>query len=244
MPQQQWDAAQVNAGFEQMGRAAMTKEMRINDLGELGGVARLAADMRHTRAGDRFGNAGPGKEPGLELVQLPGAPQQWEQSGREHHEAIPLAFALAHPDDHAVGGDVRPLELAEFGDPHARRREGGQDRARLEVAWGQQQRLDLVAREDDRERLGFFGIGNILRHPGTAQGGLVEQAEGTHGLDKDTLGDVLLEEMKLIGADVLHVEAIRRGVEMLGELGDVAEIAIDGMGLVVADLHVFEHALA
>src|SRR5215510_4502982 len=120
--------------------------MRINDLGELGGVARLAADMRDTRAGDRFGNAGSGKEPGLELVQLPVAPQQWEQSGGEHHKTIPLAFALAHSDDHAVGVDVRALERTECGDPHARRIEGGQDRAMLEMAWGQQQRLDLVAR--------------------------------------------------------------------------------------------------
>jgi hypothetical protein len=36
-----------------------------------------------------------------------------------------------------------------------------------------------------------------------AQGGLVEKAEGTHGLDKDALGGLLVEEMELIGADVL-----------------------------------------
>ena len=208
----------------------MTKEMRINDLGELGGVARLAADMRDTRAGDRFGNAGPGKEPGLELVQLPVAAQQWEQSGGEHHEAIPLAFALAHPDDHAVGVEVRALELAEFGDPHASRIEGGQDRAMLEVAWGQQQRLDLVAREDDRERLGFLGIGNILRHPRAAQGGLVEKAEGTHGLEKDALRGLLVEEVELVGTDVLGSQALRRGAKVLGELGDIAQIAIDRVG--------------
>jgi hypothetical protein len=91
--------------------------------------------------------------------------------------------------DHALGVDVRTLELAELGDPHASRIEGGEDRAMLEVAWGQQQRLDLVAREDDRERLGLFGIGDTLHHPGTAQGGLVEKPQGTHGLD----GKILLE---------------------------------------------------
>src|SRR5712691_3085214 len=102
-----------------MGREAMTKEMRINDLGELGGVARLTADMRNTRAGDRFGNAGTGKEPGLELIELPVASQQREQIGGEHHEAIALAFALAYADDHAVGVDVGALQLTEFGDAHA-----------------------------------------------------------------------------------------------------------------------------
>src|SRR5215831_12219247 len=221
----------------------MPKEMRINDLGELGGVARLAADMRDTRAGDRFSNAGAGKEPGLELIQLPVAAQQREQIGGEHHEAIALPFALAYTDDHAVGVDVGALELTELGDPHTRGIEGGEDRAMLEVAWSQQHRLDLVATEDNRELLRLFGIGDIVCHPGTAQGGFIEKAEGTHGLDKDTLGDVLLEEMELIGADMLGVETIGRGVEVLSELANVAQIPIDGVGGVVANLHVFEHAL-
>src|SRR4029450_11755822 len=138
VPQQQLDAAQVDAGFEQMGREAMTQEMRINDLGELGGGARLATDMRNTRAGDRFGNAGTGKEPGLELVELPVAPQQRQQVRGEHHEAIAFPLALTHLDDHALGVDVGALELTEFGDPDARGIEGGEDRAMLEVAWGQQ----------------------------------------------------------------------------------------------------------
>jgi hypothetical protein len=51
-----------------------------------------------------------------------------------------------------------------------------------------------------------------------------------------------VEEVELVGADVLGTEAIRGGAKVLGELGDVAEIAIDGVGRVVANLHVFEHA--
>src|SRR5262249_14293082 len=187
----------------------MPKEMRINDLGELGGGARLAADMRDTRAGDRFGNAGTGKEPGLELIELPVAPQQWEQSGGEHHEAIAFALALAHADHHALGVDVGALELTEFGDPHAGRIQGGEDRTMLEVAWGQQQCLDLVATEDDGERLRLFGIGEEVDHPWAAQGGLVEKAESTHGLDKDALRGLLVEEVELVGADMLGSQAIR-----------------------------------
>jgi hypothetical protein len=41
---------------------------------------------------------------------------------------------------------------------------------------------------------------------------------------------VLLEEMQLIGADVLRAEAIRRGAKVFGELGGVAQIAIDRVG--------------
>jgi hypothetical protein len=87
-----------------------------------------------------------------------------------------------------------------------------------------------------------FGIGDKVHHPGTAQGGLVEKAQGTHGLDEDALGGVGMEQMELIGADVLGAQASRRGAKVLGELGDVAQIAIDRVGRVIAYLHVFEHA--
>ena len=41
----------------------------------------------------------------------------------------------------------------------------------------------------------------------------------------------------------LYITTIRRGAKVFGELGRVAQIAVDGMGRVVANLHVFEHAL-
>jgi len=74
---------------------------------------------------------------------------------------------------------------------------------------------------------GLLGVGDVLHHPRAAQGGLVEKAEGTHSLDKNALRGVLLEEMQLVGADVLRAEAIRRGAKVFGELGSVAQIAID-----------------
>ena len=138
VPEQQLDAAQVDPRFEQMRREAVTKQMGINGLGQLGHAAGLAADMGDAHAGDGLGDAVSGKEPGLELVELPVAAQQRQQIGGEHHEAIALPFALAYADDHALGVDVGALELTEFGDPHARGIEGGEDRAMLEVAWGQQ----------------------------------------------------------------------------------------------------------
>ena len=154
----------------------MPKEMGINGFGELGGVARLAADMGDPRTGERFGDAMSWKEPGLELIELPVAPEQREEIRGEHHQAIALPFALAHLNDHALGVDVSALELTELGDPDARGIEGREDRAMFEVARRQNQRLDLVATEDDGERLGLLGVRDILDHPGAVQGGLVEKA--------------------------------------------------------------------
>jgi hypothetical protein len=53
---------------------------------------------------------------------------------------------------------------------------------------------------------------------------------------------VLVEEMELIGADVLGIEQVRRGPKVFGKLGDGAQIPVDRVGGVVANLHVFEHA--
>jgi len=74
------------------------------------------------------------REPGLELIELPVASQEWEQVGGEHHEAITFPLALAYPDHHALRVEVGALELTEFGDPHARGIEGGENGAMLEVA--------------------------------------------------------------------------------------------------------------
>jgi hypothetical protein len=93
----------------------------------------------------------------------------------------------------------------------------------------QKQRFDLVATEDDRQCLGLFGIGDIVDHPRSAQSGFVQKTQGTHGLNKDALGDLLMEEIELIGTDVLGAEAIGRGVEVLGELGNITYIGHRGL---------------
>jgi hypothetical protein len=57
--------------------------MRINGLFDLGGVARVLANMGHASGDDGLRHAGAGKKLGLELVALPVAPQQWEEDGGE-----------------------------------------------------------------------------------------------------------------------------------------------------------------
>ena len=53
--------------------------MRINGLLDLGGVAGLFANMGNASGGDGLSHAGARKEPRVELIELPVAPQQWEQ---------------------------------------------------------------------------------------------------------------------------------------------------------------------
>src|SRR5262245_8058206 len=79
MPQQELDAAQIDSGLQQMRRKSVPQEMGINGLGELGGVAGFFADEGDAVAGDRLGDAVAWKEPGLELIELPVAPQQRQE---------------------------------------------------------------------------------------------------------------------------------------------------------------------
>jgi hypothetical protein len=119
-----------------------------------------------------------------------------------------LALALADVDHHPSGGEVGALEVTECGDPYTGRLQGSEDRAMLEGTWGAEPRLPFVATQDDREGLRLRGGREIVDHPRAMQGGLGQKTEGTDGLDEDALGDLLLEEMELRGADVLRAKAI------------------------------------
>ena len=134
----------------------------------------------------------------MELIEFPVASEEGEEIGGEHHQTITVAFPLAYLDDHALGVDVGALELTEFGDAHARGIEGGQDHPMLEIAGGQDQRLDLIAIQDDREGLGLLGIREILDHPRAVQGRLGEKAEGTDRLNKRAPGGLLLRNGGLL----------------------------------------------
>src|ERR1041384_2825626 len=57
-----------------------------------------------------------GEEPGLWSLALPIATQNSQQGRREHHVAIFPAFALAYPDDHAAGVNIRDLQSRDFRD--------------------------------------------------------------------------------------------------------------------------------
>jgi hypothetical protein len=73
----------------------------------------------------------------------------------------------------------------------------------------------------------------------------VEEPEGEACLPVDVPGGLpLLEQVEQVGADVLGAEAVGRGVEVAGEVGDVPGVGADGLGGPVAEGHVLGHAAA
>ncbi len=183
--------------------------MRVDGLCDLGVLACLFAHEPDAVGGDGLGDAVSRKEPGLEPIALPVLPQPGQEVRREPHLTIALAFTLAHVDDHTLGVDVGALKLTELGRTHAGGIEGGEDEAVLEVTGRLHQRGDLVSREDDGKLFGLLRIRDVVHHPRAMEGGLVEKAQAAHGLDQNALGGLLLQQMKLVGAEVFGAKSIR-----------------------------------
>jgi hypothetical protein len=88
-------------------------------------------------------------------------------------------------------------------------------------------------------------MGNILQHPWTSEGNAVEEAQRADGLYPGSPGYLfVLEEKELIGADLLRAQVLGGSPKIPCEIGDTAEVAVHSEGRVVAELHVFQHALA
>src|ERR1051326_173150 len=78
------------------------------------GFTGLATSFYRGVITDRLFRMLAGEEPGLRSFALPIATQDSQQGRREHHVAIFPPFALAYPDDHAAGVNIRDLQLWGF----------------------------------------------------------------------------------------------------------------------------------
>jgi hypothetical protein len=99
--------------------------------------------------------------------------------------------------------------------------------------------------EDDRQGEGPLRRRDRLQYLWASEGNAVEEAQRADGLDHGSPGHLfVLEEKELIGADLLRAQVRGGSPKMPCEIGDTAEVAVHREGRVVAELHVFQHALA
>jgi hypothetical protein len=138
MPEQELDAPQRQAGFEEMGRTHVAQHVRVDHLREVRGLPSIPADAMHHACRYRARPGVAGQEPGPRFILLPIVASQREECRREHARPIVLAFALPPPQDHAGAVDSRDLQLAQFRYPYPRRIERGEDGPMFQVAWGAQ----------------------------------------------------------------------------------------------------------
>ena len=108
-----------------------------------------------------------------------------------------------------------------------------------------QEMHDLSRTEHDRQLERLLGHGNVVRRPGLLERHPVEKAQGGRR-NADAAGLELpdLNEMDLVGANLLRSEFVRRSVKEFRVGADLLEIGQLRVLGEVANAHVVEHALA
>lgn len=104
--------------------------------------------------------------------------------------------------------------------------------------------LHFVGGEDDGELFFQAGAREVVFVPGHLQGNQVKELDGgDEGVDGLRRELALLAQIELVLTDRFEVELGGVAVEILGEMGDIMDVAALRLGREVAQLHVFDHAL-
>src|SRR3954469_5311411 len=119
VPEQDLDHPDVGVALQEMRREAVAERVHRDALVELGGLGRSVAGPVELTRGDRLGGLLAGEEPAARALHPPPLPQQVEEVGREHREAVLAPLALLDPDQHAGAVDVCDFEVGDLGDAQA-----------------------------------------------------------------------------------------------------------------------------
>ena len=119
------------------------------------------------------------------------------------------------------------------------------DRAVLGAGHASKEVNDLRGAEDDGQLQRPLGHRDVVVVPRPAQSDLVEEAQcgGDHA--QAAGGELaLLDQMDLVGPNLLGAERLRRAVEVPGEGADLLDVSQLGVEGEIANAHVLEHPLA
>jgi hypothetical protein len=245
MPQQVLQGHHVHAHLQQVGGVAVPQGVQADALAPAQGPHRPRHPPLQGRDAPVPAGPGAGEEPVARPAAPPVGPQLLQQLRRQRHLPVLAPFTLAHQQQAAAAVDVRHAQADDLADAQAAG-VGGADHQAVGVGReGREELQDLVAAEDGRQGLGPLAEGDGRDHVGAAEADAVEEAQGADGLVEGAPGGAAhLEQVELVGADVVGAELVGGPAEVAGEAGHVLDVAGDGLGGVVAELEVLQQALA
>ena len=206
--------------------------------------ARLLADPLH-RIDFKVFPLSTCEQPVDRPIPCPVVAQVLEQLRGEHDIAILVALALLDSYAHAATVDVGNPETCHFRHAQAGSVGGHEKRSVFEVVNSVKEANDFAATQDDGKFFRSFGKGNHLDVPILFESDAVEEPQGADGHVEGAGAETFVVQQKeLVGADLFGSEPIGRLSKVLGKGTHTHEILILRAGRKVADLHVFEHALA
>src|SRR5437868_13665081 len=200
---------------------------------------RFPAYLKNGVARDGASQFSARKEPLGRPLPAPVSSQYFEEGVRKHDLAILASLAAANPDNLTVAIEIAYLQVGHFRYPESRPIHGGQNRPVAEVLRGYQQSFYLRFAKDDGKLLLIPGQRNPLDLDLAVQRVAVEKAETADGLYVGReLDSLLIEQEQLPRADFFRTQTFGRLIEVLGELGDRADVAFHGRWSVIANAEI------
>ena len=193
--------AEVLALFEQVGGVRVSQRMDMSPLfnaagGEgqpksplEGGVAQGLGGGGSAQAAGTFA----GEQEGRMAVGFPELAQEEQGALGQGNVAVAIAFARADMQEHASGINVGNLEAQAFAQTQTAGVDGGKADTLVQQRNFSQNTANFGGRKHDREL--ELGIGADQFHfvgPGTMEGFLPEELDGTNGLGAGLTGNFLL----------------------------------------------------
>src|SRR3954447_16925059 len=136
-----------------MDRKSVTKRMRSNRLTNTRKSPSLLARQFDGTSVDWLAAHIALEQPTVRPYRPKVAPKRLQQSGRQHHVTILLAFALFDTDDHALTVDIGGLQADCFRDAQAGGVARRQNRPMFGAAHAAQKLEDLLRAQDYRQSL-------------------------------------------------------------------------------------------
>jgi len=168
-----------------------------------------------------------------------------EQCRTQRQVAILASLAVDHADDHALAVDISPLQARRLRTSHPGAIEQHQQRAVEQGSTRVDQTRYFFLAEDAGKLLRHAWIRNVLAELIALQRTHVEKTQcGYVVLDRARRQLARLQQVRLVGAQVIRAQLLRRLAEEPGVLLNPADVVADRALVVVAALELFEHHLA
>ncbi len=114
MAEQGLNRAEIHAGFQQVSGEGVSKQMRMNGLGDAGGTGGLPASPENRFHRGRLPRTSAGEEPFPWSPTSPVAAQQFAQLRRQQSLPVFSPFAKTNPQDIAGAVDVGDLKAGDL----------------------------------------------------------------------------------------------------------------------------------
>ena len=167
-----------------------------------------------------------------------------QRARRQRDEAVLGPLAAMDVDHHPRAVDVADLEVQPLAEPEPQRVDGPEVGAVVGRADGGDEASDLIDGEDVGEPLLPGDAEPLEGRPIAGDGVRIEELDTAVGDAEGSGGELaVVLEVEEVVAELLLAEPVGRGMEVVGELPDGAEVRLLGALGEPGELEVVEHAL-